>query len=517
VDPEHPPLLRLWAALPLVVAGQPPPDTAAIDRSTPEEWTSGRLFAYSHDVLYADPYADRRLYAARAMVVAIGVLLGVLLFLWARDWLGFGAACAAAAMYVVEPNLLAHATLVTTDLAVAAAMFAAIYFLWRLHRFGGAANTAAFVLTFAAALVTKFSALELIPIAAVLLAVMAFSGSLRWRDAAAIAAMLAVATLTTIWAVYGFRYAPSAAADWLYHAHDDPIVLQRLPRPAAVVRWIDAHHLLPNAYSEGLLLSQAKAQVREAFLMGEISQTGWWYYFPIAFLLKTPVALLLASALGGAILIVRRRILGVADVAFVAVPVMVIAGVAIATPLNIGLRHLLPLYPFVILAAAAAARELLPRREGRAALALLAILWLAEFGRVYPHTLAFFNVFAGGPANGDRFLVDSNIDWGQDLKPLKRWMDASGVERIGLAYFGTADASYYDINYAPLPGSGFFADTPSAPLTFPGHVAVSVTLLHGVYLDDRLREFYAPLRQMTPIARIGYSINVYRVDQPWWR
>src|SRR5262249_10112971 len=145
---------------------------------------------------------------------------------------------------------------------------------------------------------------------------------------------------------------------------------------------------------------------------------------------------------------------------------------AIVTPLNIGLRHLLPFYPFAILAAAAAVRDLLPRREGKILLGALAVLWLVEFGRVYPNTLAFFNSLAGGPSNGHRFLVDSNVDWGQDLKPLKRWMDANGVDRVGLAYFGTADANYYGIPYTPLPGSGFFAAGPSAPLTFPAYVAV---------------------------------------------
>src|SRR5262249_41204546 len=151
----------------------------------------------------------------------------------------------------------------------------------------GSANAAAFVVAFVCAQLTKFSALALIPIVAVLLPLMVVRrGTLGWRSAAWLAVGLTAATVAGVWAVYGCRHAPRASRRWLYRAHAGPVVPQRLPTLAAVVRWIDARHLLPNAYSEGLLLSQAKARVREAFLAGAISQTGWWYYFPVAFALK---------------------------------------------------------------------------------------------------------------------------------------------------------------------------------------------------------------------------------------
>jgi hypothetical protein len=217
------------------------------------------------------------------------------------------------------------------------------------------------------------------------------------------------------------------------------------------------------------------------------------------------------------VLVGRRQSLGSVNAAFVAVPIAVFGIGAILTPLNIGLRHLLPIYPFVILAAAAGAAELIRRREGWSVLAVLAVFWALELGRAYPHTLAFFNAFAGGPPNGHRFLVDSNLDWGQDLKPLKRWMDEHRVEQIALGYFGTADASYYGIRYTPLPGSGLYAGGPLVEPALPGYVAVSATLLNGVYLDPAEREFYAPLRALEPLETIGYSINVYRVEKRWWK
>jgi len=507
----------MLAAVPLVLAGDQTPSTSRIDATPPNRWVSRALFTYAHDVLYADQHADRRLYSARFAIVVLGLLLGVLIFAWANAWLGYWPAVAALAMYALEPNLLAHASLVTTDFGVTAFVFAALYYLWRVQRHPTTVNITALVLAFACAQLTKFSGLALVPIIALLLAVVVENRSLRWTTAASIVGAMAVVTFAAIWLVYGMRFTPGANDEWLFRVYDDPVVRERVPLLTSIVQWVDTHRLLPNAYANGLLLSQAKAQVRDAFLAGQFSETGWWYYFPVAFLLKTPIALIVAAILGTIVLVSRRASLGIVNAAFVAVPAAVFAAIAVATPLNIGLRHVLPLYPFVILLAAAGVSELGRRSDGRMVLGILAVFWCLEFARAYPHPIAFFNAFAGGPQNGYRFLVDSNLDWGQDLKPLKRWMDEQGVRQIALGYFGTADAAYYGIRYTPLPGSGFYAGGPLVAPVLPGYVAVSATLLNGVYLDQRERAFYAPLRATEPLATIGFSINVYRVDRPWWQ
>jgi len=198
------------------------------------------------------------------------------------------------------------------------------------------------------------------------------------------------------------------------------------------------------------------------------------------------------------------------------VPVVAFMAFAIATPLNIGLRHLLPIYPFCILLAAAAATALFSSGRGRAVLAVAAALWVLEFGRAYPHNLVFFNQLVGGPANGHHYLVDSNLDWGQDLKGLKVWMDDQGVDQVALAYFGTADPAYYGIRYTPLPDTGLFAGGPMVTPRLPGWFAVSGTVLSGAYGDARSRAFYQPLRDRQPSATIGYSIHLYWIERPWW-
>ena len=515
VDPEHPPFLRMWAALPLLAAGVNSFDLAAIDRTAPGAWAR-TLFPVCERFLYTENDADRLLYPARFMIVLLGVGLGVLLFLWANEWLGFRPAVVALVCYTVEPNIAAHASLVTTDLGFTCFMFATVYFLWRTTRAPRWGNVAALTVSFALAVVSKFSAIVLAPVVAVLLALAAFRRTtLTPLRAAGLLALLAVTAWLAVWASYGFRYAPSASPGWLYDFQADPLVQARVPGLLRVVTWIDRHHLLPNAFSEGFLFGQAKA-VRNAFLAGNISSQGWWYYFPVAFLIKTPAALIVLIAAGLGVIAVRWRQLGVDNVAFVAVPIAIFLATAMASKMNIGLRHVLPIYPFALLLVAVAARAMLAARAKAGAVVLTALVALAaiEFGRTYPDNLAFFNVLVGGPEHGSEYLVDSNLDWGQDLKPLKRWMDANHVSHINLAYFGTASPPYYGINAALLPGSAYFQPNPRVEL--PGYVAISATLLRGVYFTSDGREFYRPFQHLTPVASIGHSIFVYWVEQPWW-
>ena len=157
------------------------------------------------------------------------------------------------------------------------------------------------------------------------------------------------------------------------------------------------------------------------------------------------------------------------------------------------------------------------RIAGVAVVAALLAFWVQERVRVYPHDLAFFNSLAGGPDRGAEWLVDSNLDWGQDLKPLARWLEEHQIRRVNLAYFGTADPRYYGIDATYLEGSELLV--PEEVLgrpELPGYVAVSETLLAGVYGDSSRREFYRGLERQQPVAVIGHSIRVYWVTKPWW-
>ncbi len=200
------------------------------------------------------------------------------------------------------------------------------------------------------------------------------------------------------------------------------------------------------------------------------------------------------------------------------VPVAVYLAATATRGLQIGHRHLLPIYPFLFLAAGEALSALRGWRAPRgASVAAALLLWYAGGTLAqHPHHLAYFNELAGGPGNGWRRLVDSNLDWGQDLKRLAAWLRENPAPGLKLSYFGSADPAYYGIESEALPGY----TAPHAPRITreirPGDVlAVSATNLQGVYLEAEDRALMARVRALQPIARVGYSIFVFRSDFAW--
>jgi hypothetical protein len=521
-DPEHPPFIRMWAALPLLVLDDVKIDLQGIDQVDPVTWAGGGQFFFCHETLYVENNADHLLYQARFMIVLLGVLLGALLFCWTRELLGFWPAVIVLGLYTIEPNLLAHARLVTTDFGVTCFIFGTLYFLWRTTRRLTAANLGGLLGFFVLAQVSKFSALLLGPIVLALLLVRVcqkapWPTSLGQRVAVALGLIVTLAFVTwvAIWTVYDFRYLPSDAPTWRWSFHRDPGILQRAPLLTKAVAWADDNRLLPNAYTEGFLLGQVKAQQRSGFLAGSYSLNGWWYFFPLAFLIKTPISLILLLLAGLALCAVRwRRFLDHSIYALL--PLLTFLTTAMMMKLNIGVRHILPIQPFVLLLAGTAIAELYApqRKPFRLLLGAICLMAIAEFALICPHYLAFFNQFIGGPRNGHKYLVDSNLDWGQDLKGLKGWMDQHEVQHINLSYFGTADPAYYKIDCTYLPGGPFFTDRLVKAPDLPGYVAVSVTNLRGVYFTESARLIYYKLLLAEPVAIIGYSIYIYRVQAP---
>ena len=530
LDPEHPPLLRMWAALPLLAI----PDIKLATDSP--YWLTGDQWHFCHQFLFQDNDADRLLFRARFMIALLGVLLGILVFCWARELFGFWPAVIVLGLYCTEPNLLAHSGLVTTDLGATCFIFGAAYLAWRIARCFSARNLIGLAVFFVLAHLSKYSALLLGPVLLALLLARALSATpWQWNfgrpkliTARAPKVFLTgltvlgllLASYIVVWSVYAFRYLPTPSGNERFLTSD--MVVRRFPKATRLMQWVDEHHLLPNACTLGFASVAVETQQRSAYLMGRFSDRGWWYYFPVAFLIKTPIAVLLMASAGLVLCAARGKANG-RDALFVLGPPMVYFGAAMVGHLNIGLRHVLPVYPFVLLLAGWTIAALLPSaasgvrsRWQSLVLAGLCLSQLAEFAVVYPHCLAFFNVSVGGARQGAEYLVDSNLDWGQGLKLLKRWMMENHVRHINLSYFGTADPAYYGIEYTMLPGTQVSDQKRSAAPRLPGYVAVSATNLRGAYLSDFDRDLYAPLRRRAPVAVLGYSIYVYRVERPWW-
>jgi hypothetical protein len=314
----------------------------------------------------------------------------------------------------------------------------------------------------------------------------------------------------TVWALYGFQTGPLDPGG------------PTMPAPT---------------YLRGIRAILTKSSSNSPnYLLGEINDRGWWYYFIVATLVKTPLPTLILWLLG----CTRRP---GRPALFLLLPSALYFLTMMTSSLNIGYRHVLPLLPLLAIYAGQIAntctalrmqcrcRKHLHRAADAVQVSQIANhvlrftfyvlpLWLAlNTLFIYPHFLPFFNTIGGGPDGGWRVLADSNIDWGQDLKGLKTYMDDHQVQRIKLSWFGSAYPERYGIVYAPLPGVGFgshfelWSDPPfdrHAPE--PGVYAISATNLVGAVFPDH--EIYAWFRQREPAAKVGYSIFIYEVPPP---
>lgn len=522
VNPEHPPLAKVLAALPLLFMNI---DASGISRAqrdvvqyTPSYgWVlADRFLASNHDV-------DRFFFSAKLVMIGFAVTLGVFVFLWARELYGLSAGIAALVIYGLDPNIIAHSSIVHTDIPFTLFFFAGTYWFWRTSNHVTWVNALSMSICFALSTVTKFSFLVVLPIWAILGTFRVFSSEpqmsqitspplvdRRSQKAVLLVSLLSMAIIVaycTVWAAYGFRF-DAVANEKGQMAVGRLLAAESWLRP--LVGFNSKYFGLPEAWVYGLAYT-FRSLDRSSYLLGVISNHGFWLYFPIAFAVKTPLPTLMMIVVALGLMVLRRR-LRMADL-FLLVPVIIFFAVAVWSKLNIGLRHILPIYPFLFVWLGGSAATIL-KTENRIAKGgvLLLSLWLvgASYG-TYPNYLAFFNELAGGSINGHKILVDSNLDWGQDLKGLKRWMDDQGISRIHFAYFGTVDPFYYGIKAVPEPGSLFFKREDSDHSPAAPYLAVSATYLAGLYLPQS--DTYASFRNKRPVASIGNSILIYRMDE----
>jgi hypothetical protein len=523
LNPEQPPLVKLLAAVPLL--GVDP-----VVRTDHVAWTAGRQWEFGRRFLYAWNDGDRLLFLGRLPLVALTLILIAVIGARTRRLAGPTAAAIALGLAALSPELLAHGNLVTTDLALALFVFVAVAAFDRLLERATWGRLAATGLALGAALASKFSGLVLGPILLVLGAsaigserplLLALGRSSRAVSGASAKARvvlvflvaIALTALLVIWASYGFRAALSpdpAVRSALRTTLEEP---QKGPWARAVVATADIG-LVPEDYARGLLFVAKHSEGRRTFLLGRLSDHGFPHYFLATFVFKTPIPLLVL------VLVALLRIprLPPRTVTFVWAPIAIYVGFTLARSLQIGHRHLLPLLPFVLVAAGEAAGALVRWRRpvGVTLVGVLGAWYAVGTLHNHPHHLAYFNEAAGGPARGWKVLVDSNLDWGQDLKRLKSWMTNRGVGKVKLSYFGSADPAYYGIDCERLPGYS----APHPPRVTreirPGDVvAASVTNLQGVYLAPEDRPLMRRLRSLEPIGRAGRSILIYRADFYW--
>lgn len=475
LNPQHPPLAKLLAAVPLL-ALRPKLD---LDEKTwtstpPDEWNFGRRFLYTND-------ADRLLFWGRLPIVGLGLLLGVYTWLTARDLFGEAAGAMAALLFAFCPTIVAHAHLVTMDVGLAAFAAASTYHLRTYAVSGRRAHLLISAAAMGLALATKFSAVFLAPVVVALCALSAAGwggtrdgagdvrrGGLR-AAAVAAGAFLGIAAFV-VWAAYFFPRDP------LFYWHGISLVNR------------DHDTSVPD------------------YLMGQFRSGGFWYYFPLAFVFKTPVPALAAIALG-ALWYRNARPAGRLDGAILLLPALTFTIATAALADNMGVRYLLPVHAPLLVLASASAPLFLRTWPGRAAAAALATWLIVGAWFIYPDHLAYFNEAAGGPQRGPDLLDDSNIDWGQDLKRLKGWMDDNRVDTIRLLYPWNGSPEYYGIRFEPVTREDWL-DRPQ-----PGLYAIStMALVRGRLeaLSGGARSAW--LDRYRPVDRVGYSFYIYRFE-----
>ena len=517
---EHPPLVFLWCALPLLIAKPAFPSFAQAAWEKSDAWNIGWKFFYESRNDH-----EKMLLQGRLMALIFSLGLGILVYLWSKKLFGHRGGLLSLALYSFSPTILAHGNLVANDMAVAFFFIAVLWGLWNLlHEFS---LKVAILTTLAMAglFLSKFSAVLIIPIGFLLLLIRIVSKKpLKTGKSGmeitsvpkqlgifiAFIVFQIIIVAAAFWAGYGFRYSPFTKGDlsrarfeiryelkegetpWDYLLKDSTAV-------SRMTGWLRERKILPEAYLYGFLYALKTTEERSAFLNGEIRTRGWWYFFPYTFLVKTPLplfGLMFFAALASLFpqffkktnmaeksAPFRERLYQTAPLwCFFAIYWIT----SITSHLNIGHRHILPVYPVIfILSGAAAAVWNAERIWMRWATRAMVILFLLCSLSIQPHYLSYFNSLVGGPKNGYKHLVDSSLDWGQNLKTLKKLLEEGNpkirTDMIYLSYFGMGNPDIYHIGARMLPCIPPKSGAPFFPLT-QGLYCISATNLQQQYL-----------------------------------
>lgn len=542
--PSNPPLIKLWAAVPLLFMDVKL-DTSSAHWQRNREIEFGQLFLYE-----TNDDSGTMFFWARAMIVSLGVILGLLAFMWTKELFGQWPGLVALLLYAFNPNLIAHAQLTTSDVGFALFFFLALFTFYRVITRPSWPRLFSAGLSLGLAMAAKFSAIILLPIYFVIVILLLICAPERLKfpftlkfverfllkerlrkavySGVTLFALL-VLVYVVLFANYGFQAEP------LVRDADEQMkleaLLQKTPLGKSETAVQIASGLARNvpipardfftAFSVMMgftpqVGTAANSVAREKFLMGETSPRGFWYFPFVAFWFKTPIPLIVL--LGLALLFIRKDDWFV--MLFVLVPIAMMLLGTLKKP-DFAYRYvILPLLPFfMVLIGKLVSMSFMQRRFMQIALAALLVWNVGSALAIHPHQLAYFNELAGGPRNGYKYMLESNLDWGQDLPALKRYMDEQKIEKIKFSYAGTANPAYYGIHYDRLLGVDGYTfdpdfDQTQLPRCTPtdGVIAISATCLQnirGFYPDAS----YDWLKQFQPDTVLGYSIFIYKIDR----
>jgi hypothetical protein len=525
LNPEHPPLVKLIATLPLLSLSlkvAPRQDRNFKD----EAYFGGRELLFRNSPQYGGLYtSDTLLFRVHMAALIFGLTLGLLLFCATNEMFGPTAALLALAIFVFDPSILAHAPYVATDTGAACGFFASVYTLYRYIKRPSALRAILCGAVVGLALCTKHSTVLLLPLFLLLVTGELLGQWLAQRrfpkpelltilaGLAAISAISAVA-LFVLWGIYSFRFAMRPVGMKM------PALSTKLatvsPWLANAITFFANHHLLPESYLYGLADVQQVGLNTPTYILGKVYEHGVWYYFPVLLSLKFTVGFLGLLALALYALFTspfhRQR-----EVFFLAIPPIFYLLVAIVEGLNIGVRHILPIFPFTFaLTAAGLAWLLRERRAWAYPILLLLAIHITDSIRCFPNYIPYANTFWGGPSKTNLYFTDSATDWAQQLKWTKQYLDAHNIHDCYFAYFAAPFLlpSDYGIPCKPLPtlDTMYQLDIP-VPATIPASPQVPILVsygdLNGFEFGSSVQNPYQPLFLRHPDDAIINSIAVF--------
>jgi len=457
----------------------------------------------------------------RVPMVLVLVLGGFAVYVFAKKFFSQKAALLSLILYSLSPTLIAHGRLVTTDVGITVAFLVFIYFFLSFLKSPNWKNILFSGLALGGAQITKFTGVLLIPYSIIIFLLWVFFQKQEGKSRS-----------KCFW-FYGFRFLIILVIAFLviylfYLPHVWNYPKERQARDISLVLSSHPFKFLGPLLSRFSLIGLARPLVQylyglsmvlqrgvggnTTYFLGEVSAEGWRNYFPLLYLLKVPIAFHVLTICAVAFFLVSKRKPKFPEVSLF-VFIAIYWGITLLGSLNIGIRHLLPIFPLTIILVANEISKKLTAPWLRTKYGLLSLLLFWQAISVFshfPHFIPYYNEFAGGPDKGYVYAVDSNLDWGQDLKRLEKWIGENNVEKIYLHYFGGADTDYYlGDKFEP-----WWETRSPEEIKRPAYLAVSATILQGGQAIpgagfSSQTDYYNWLNREELVGKAGYSIFIY--------
>ena len=539
LNPEHPPLAKALAAVPLLFLDlkQDAFQTKFWLTDINGQWDFGRflLFQSGND-------ANLITRTVKFPILVFFIIAAIQVYCWAQRMYGKFAAFTALTLFAFSPTILAHSRFVTTDIpALLGIVLATSLFLKYLY-YPTRKNLWFAGIAFGVAILTKFSTFLLVPYFLVLAVVYGFIHSdkkLKFviHYSLFVILIFIIGFVLVVWPVYylfTFSYPPErqgADTEFLLGSFGNRTL-------AEVNIWMADKPVIRGLgeYMLGLLMvGQRAVGGNTVYFLGEVSSEGWKHYFPVVYALKEPLAWLILLAMSLLYLAwqtkkssIKTQVLKFLKNQFVEFTmllwILIYWSSSIYSDLNIGVRHLLPTYPFAIILVSGQLARLRHKIKYFTGIVILLLAWyVTENIKTWPHYLSYFNQLAGGPSGGYRYVVDSNLDWGQDLKRLSQWVEENNVNEIYLDYFGWSDPVYYLgpkfkwLTAEQYKNAEDFIDKTGETLSVPGSPAkrgggyIGVSATFFMNSRENLDTSYIWLQRHEPVVVIGNSIWVWEL------